>query len=871
MKVRLFSGKLVEIIILGISVCLFFAPFFWFKYPQMDLGGDSSRLYFYDPISWLKNIAMYSTNSLTAMGTENPNFMMIPFLSLLVVLKKILFNNPYILNCFFSGVLLSGSFVFTFMSLNEILCCQEKNFESLRKISAAIGALFFSFSPLIIYEWQKALYSFNQIFVYPLILFLLLKFIKTANYKYLFFAGIMSFVFSVNFSFPTFPWFFSFFSFSLLFLYYYSKNLGRIKVYKKGLFVFTGIFLSLQLFHLVPQIVNVLDFSNPNSRAIFDNASYLNRGLQYFLSVQSYVRLTYTWLNQPQFMLPTTKPMYEFGLRYRYLFYIYIYLVLAGGIIVKKIGSQIEKKLYAVIFALFLILSFLMTANINNFLLELYKFMFNIPGFSMFRSYYTKFGMTFVFFYAMLLAYSLVFILDYFKNVYGKIILIVVLLSLIVFNGWPLLSGKIVNTILSQSKNVKLPIEMDQNYLKILNLIKEHELDSKYLSFPLANEYYQIVQGKEGGAYFGPSITGILAGKNDFCGQESFGLFKNEVMAAMEEGDIQTIRSYLKILGIRYIYHNSDNYIYDKFGGYPYSELFKKIFPSQQSITDFISKLGYVKSFQINDFDLYIDDENYLPHLYVPEKVVKTNLGVDILPEIFSSLQSETRPAVFFEPQNKDKQKSNYEEKEGSVAAIEYKKINPAKYRIIFHQAKGVVPLVFSEEYHPAWKMYLKSSDIKNNKLFADLSFYKFLEENKFDQATREEVAIFLKNGWISSLGENNTDIRFVSRNFQQTIYNGNLNNGKILETQNSRLYRQINENLHYKVNGYANLWTLKTSELCKDNSYCQKNSDGSFDIEAVIEFSSQRYLYYGLAVSIVSLLVCLIGVVFPMKKNDQK
>ncbi len=859
--VKLF-GKISAILI---SLALLAVPFFWFKYPMLDLGGDSSRLYFFDPWSWLKNIALYAPNSLTALGTDNPNFSMIPFLSLLVLLKKLLLNNPYYLNCFFSGFLLSGSFVFTFLSLSNLLPDRDNDKTCSKEISSIVGALFFSLSPLIIYEWQKALYSFNQILVYPLVLFFLIRFIKTAKYKYLYLGGITTFIFSVNFSFPTFPWFFSFFSFSFLFLYYYSRNLGRIKVYKKGLFVFTGIFLSLQLFHLIPQIANVLNFSNPNSRAIFDNASYLNRGLQYFLSVQPYVRLTYTWLNQPQFNLPTTKPMYEFGLRYRYLFYIYICLVLMGGIIVKKIGSKIEKKLYAVICAFFLILSFLMTANINNFLLEFYKFMFNIPGFSMFRSYYTKFGMTFVFFYAMLLTYSLVFILNYFKNVYGKIILIVILLSLIVFNGWPLLSGKIVNAILSQSKNVKLPIEMDQNYLEILNLIKEQELDSKYLSFPLTNEPYQIVQGKEGGAYFGPSITGILAGKNDFCGQESFGPLQGSVMTAIEDGEIETIRAYLSLLGIRYIYHNQDNYIYDNFGGYPYSEEFKKIFPSQETITKFINKLGYQKIFQKGSFNFYIDDSNYLPHLYVSENVSTLDYAIDNLSEIIASLEWKKSSSFILSGQNTGKRGIEISQIPFKNTILEYKKINPSKYRLIIHHASSLVPLVFSEEYHPSWKLYLKNSDLPKKILPTDLSSFNVSEANVFDQATKEELAIFLKNGWISSLGKDKTEIGFISRNFQQSIYNSNLNNGNILETQNSHRFRQVSQDRHYKVNGYANLWMIDTSELCKSNNYCQKNEDGSYNIEAVIEFSSQKYLYYGIIFSVLCLLVCLIGAVYPV------
>ena len=43
---------------------------------------------------------------------------------------------------------------------------------------------------------------------------------------------------------------------------------------------------------------------------------------------------------------------------------------------------------------------------------------------------------------------------------------------------------------------------------------------------------------------------------------------------------------------------------------------------------------------------------------------------------------------------------------------LEFKKINPTKYRVIVHNAKGEFPVVFSESFHEGWKAYLVSGQL---------------------------------------------------------------------------------------------------------------------------------------------------------------
>lgn len=891
-KDYLFLRDIKKYFFVFIAVVLFLIPFFWFSPGEIDLGGDSSRLYFFDVLPWLKNIAIYSVNTLNSVNTGNPNFFMIPFLLFLYLIRTLLGGNSYMLNCFFSGLLLSGSFIFTYLSLNEII-----NTEVNRKkeICAIIGGLFFVFSPLVIDGWMKALYSFNQILIYPLVFFLLIKYLKSENLKYIYGAVISTLLFSVNFSFHTFPWFFAFFLFSLIFLLSYSYVIGKTKVLKNGFILFIFLFLTVQSFQLIPQIANVLSPSNPNSKAIFSNELAANRGLQYFLSVQPYVRLTYNLLNQAQLNLPQGIGAFDYGLKYRHLYYIYILIVIVGGILIRRKGSLVERKIYSSALVLFLILAFFMTANITQYLASFYKSLFSIPGFSMYRSFYSKFGMTFAFFYAILFSLSLSFLWDFLKFKIIKTVVALYLFSIIIFNGWPLLSGMIVNSVLWQSDGVKLPTKMSNNFINYLNSVRERKLDGRYLTIPLTNEEYQIVQGENGGAYFGPSIASILAGKNDFVGFGSFNIFSNEIVGAFAKKDWGLLKKYLTILNIRYITHNSDDYIYFKFPSYPYATVFKNTFPTQDSMRSFIKDLGYQQSEKIGYMTTSVNDNNFLPHIYIPETIYLTDRPIEIMSHIISQPEYQLRSAVYFTYQNSGKSEAirkigEYEDKDllasyvrikdiskvEKTPLVEFKKINPTKYRIRIHRAKGVIPIVFSDIYEDKWQIYL--SKIGNTPWLSSSSLvekfnqneYKIINYNKYDQADLFELESFIKKGIITEVSEGDPP-KFISKNFQGTIQNDNLPDGFFSETWSSKSAKLLSGSNHLQVNGYANSWVINTDEICIDKQFCIVNQDGSFDFEIVLEFWQQRLFYYGLVLTGLAVLISLTGLFFSKSKNNNE
>ncbi|MCB9336313.1 MAG: hypothetical protein H6586_09195 [Flavobacteriales bacterium] len=202
-----------------------------------------------------------------------------------------------------------------------------------------------------------------------------------------------------------------------------------------------------------------------------------------------------------------------------------------------------------------------------------------------------------------------------------------------------------------------------------------------------------------------------------------------------------------------------------------------------------------------------------------------------------------------------------------SSPIIEYKKINPTKYRVRIHGVRGAFPLLLSEKFSPKWKIYitnnllLKKEDLPSNVH----GTYKVEENNIENQASQEELFDFINNGWITTL--NNSDIQFVSKKFHNTVQNDNLLNGIFYETfeimnnifgSNIKLLEQEKAQ-HYIANDYANLWILDTENLCSSNfsknGFCVKNADGSYSYELIIEYYGQKIFYIGLLIGIIGFL----------------
>ena len=185
--------------------------------------------------------------------------------------------------------------------------------------------------------------------------------------------------------------------------------------------------------------------------------------------------------------------------------------------------------------------------------------------------------------------------------------------------------------------------------------------------------------------------------------------------------------------------------------------------------------------------------------------------------------------------------------KNDSGAVVEFKKINPTKYRLIIHHLTQSEILQFAQSYHADWAVYpdTVSQDVASPN-------YQKLAGNETDQATQSEITNYIDRGFLSKSGGS----AFVSKLIRGSIQNDNLetssyneNWGKSPIISDAQLTRIANS-----LNG----WEI-SNQLCDSNtSFCKTNSDGSHDIYLSVELRSQKYLIMGLWISIGSFFIII-------------
>jgi len=156
---------------------------------------------------------------------------------------------------------------------------------------------------------------------------------------------------------------------------------------------------------------------------------------------------------------------------------------------------------------------------------------------------------------------------------------------------------------------------------------------------------------------------------------------------------------------------------------------------------------------------------------------------------------------------------------------LEYKQINPTKYIVNVTNASESFPLIFSESFHPAWKIYVAP----------DLA----------GQGTGQ----------------------FISENNQGTVQNDNLNGGHFYDLM---FRKPVLDDKHLLINGFANAWWVDINELVKQGKIT-KNADGTYNFSVYIEFEPQKYFYIGLGISGITLIGCLTYLVYDFIKRRKK
>lgn len=617
-----------------IALILFAIPFFWLKSGEMDLGGDSSRLYFYDPISYLKNYSLWSVSP-SGFGTENIGFMTIPLVVILAAAKYMVSST--ILISAFHGLSLATAFLFVYLSVRQLLETSE-NEERVKEAASVISGLLYVFSPISIFGWDKVLMTHNHVFLNPLMFYLLLRYFITDRFWYLLGTLVVTFIFSANFSFVAAPVFFAFYPLSLVFLLIYKRWVLGTSINGKQLLFAGVLFILLQTFHVLPQLVSMVTPGSVIYETVFSSEGKIDRGLNYFSAIAPSIKASINLLILPQ-MTEISKLL---------LFMVLVPITVIMGFIRNAKEDERFRKTLILTGGCFLAVFFFATANITDLGLSIYKKLFILPGFSIFRNYYGQWVSAYLFYYVLLFGIALSIVLRTYRK--AKILLGVFLFFLIV-NAWPFIKGELVNPVLWQSNNVRIAMTMDPAFVQAMIYMRGLPADGKVLTLPITDPGYQIVAGKDGGAYMGPSMVAYLAGKQDFAGADEVGRYRELLLDSVRDGNTAMLKRILGMLNIRYVFYNSDPRVYDAFPTFPYSDV-RRFFPKrQEEYKRFVESLSLrlVASFD-NRFYIYeLANDSYAPRVYVPQNTASISRAVADASVPLSLLADEVGESVFFE------------------------------------------------------------------------------------------------------------------------------------------------------------------------------------------------------------------------------
>ncbi|MFZ5845154.1 MAG: hypothetical protein ACOY0S_01660, partial [Patescibacteria group bacterium] len=388
-------------------------------------------------------------------------------------------------------------------------------------------------------------------------------------------------------------------------------------------------------------------------------------------------------------------------------------LIIIFGFILNKT----KKSRYLLISLFFVITLFLATANITNLGFEFYRKLFYIPGLSMFRNFNTQWLYVFIFFYALLFGFAAYNILVKLKSSYTKIFSGLVFL-LLVITGLPLFAGEpLTKSIIRGSNNVPVKFKMDPRYEETLRFISTLPDDGKILVLPLTDFYYQVITGRDGGAYEGPSTISHLTGKYSFVGYQEFGYqafdpapYAEDIMRYSREKNYQRLLRIFTTLNIRYLLHNSDPKNYEEsFSPGPYGYMMTSLPKTQEAYKDFISQFPVHIIYSNGPYTIYeLDKSTYNPTIFIPDGIYES----DSL-----SFDNDKTHSVFINKAicDRGELRDNCEALPNlPKAQLEFKMINPTKYLIVVRDYKPGKPLflVMQHTFHKRWKLILNNQII---------------------------------------------------------------------------------------------------------------------------------------------------------------
>lgn len=538
-KIYLLSTCVVVLLLLA-------APYYLFE-GKSFIGGDDTRLLYLYPAKYLLNWGLYSWNSVSSLNFYNSSFHLIPFLLFWSGISVIINNSVSLGYLAFSTPLILG-FIFMTLTLEELTGLS-------RRYEFFIGSLIYILSPIFfLHQFQIFLTPVWLIGAFPLFLFLILRFVRSGSLRYLFILSALSILFS--FVFYAFAWIFGLlipFVVGVAILKILKINIISLKDLRRIMIGFMAISIT-QLFWFIPFVVSLLPSDSSFGARVFSSTAVDTFSPTILATAKGNIFYPLLNLFHPQIIFDfdwTSQGIFSnYYMNFIPVFAILPFIIFYGIYLSLKKKTQVHRQLIQS-FLLFLVALYFFTINIG-FLKYAFLVLGNIPGFVMFRNYYDKFEIGYVFFYAIAFSFSFLAITlqkPRLSKVLAIAVSIVVLIMIIPYK-------QLVNSEVWRSEGYYKTVTLPQEYFEFINQVESTvPVGQQILSLPFNNAGYVVLMDDNGkNAYVGTSPLKILANRNDITGDLSLpGRKAGEFNILIKNRDYSGIKQFLYDHHINYV------------------------------------------------------------------------------------------------------------------------------------------------------------------------------------------------------------------------------------------------------------------------------------------------------------------------------
>lgn len=708
---------------IAVVLGLILLPFYIFGW-NTPLGGDDTKLLYSYPQTYLKNVTFFSWFNVSTIGINASNQYTFPFLAIWSLIAAVVKSNVILAHMAFSIPMVVG-FIFFQKFTAELFKIKTQHTILL------VGALFFVLSPItIVNQYFIFLTPVWLIGLAPLIGFLYLRYLATSKFIYIYSAILSCFFFSI--SLIAIPWILGIllplFAGGVVLAFFYTKK--EITSFVKKTLIFFGFIALSQSYWL-------LGFFIPYF--LRDSNSFVSKyGSKEFVDtfIPTVTSTATGSIIYPLLGLFHRQIAFDFVWQLKYTFQnfydktfllnsIYIVVIAVGIFLFRKHFDKSTRQKYIFILVSFVVSLYLFTVNIGI-LLDLFLFFGKIPGFLMFRNFYDKFALGYIFIYAILLTISLYAYKKRFPKTSSLITVAVTLIILI--NCIPI--KQIVNAPIWSTKNTYRALNIPTEYKDFMKEIEKNiSSTNTILSVPVGSSLYTAIKDENSNnAYLGVSPVKIFSGVNDISGYLSFNFTDEGLM--LDKTIINKEHDKLNAM----LYKWNINYV-----------LLTKNLTSD-----------VLKSYGFNQQSIKSQDKDFLEA--ITDKKILTSRNGNY--ELYTTVKKNT----LFDGSN-----------------IVFQKISPVKYRLYIRDIKDGDVINFKDSYYSDWKLYLEKNPTNDfckeivfvgNKTTECKSEFKYLEGEDLKLLWKKEFgkeshtpANNVHNKWIININElNDYDNTYIKK-----------------------------------------------------------------------------------------------------------